>query len=150
VSVATVGAAIASVQSDITGLQNAYAHDELPGDLHSAMLPAFLNFPDAAEYTIITHGYVQEIREWRMQLYVQPVGRDQDPARAGAALESFFRRVFEEFLDSIQLESLSDVVCAMVLRDTGWSVLTWAGKDFVGAEFILQVTEKFTVTNYGS
>ena len=149
-SVTTVGAAIASVQSDITGLKNAYAHDELPGDLHTAMLPAFLNFPDAAEYTILSHGYVQEIREWRMQLFVQPLGRDHDPARAGAALEAFFRRVFEEFLDSIQLESLADVKCAMVLRDTGWVVLEWAGTKYIGTEFRLQVTEKFTVTNYGS
>jgi len=148
-TVATVGARIASVQEDIEDVKKAYAHDELPGDLHSALLPAFLNFPEAAEYTLISHGYVQEVREWRMQLYVAPLGRDQDPARMGATLEPFFRRVFLEFLDSIQLEQLADVKCVKVLRDTGWSVLEWGGKEYVGSEFTLEVIEKFTVDDYG-
>jgi len=148
-TVATVGAAIASVQEDITGVTKAFAHDELPGSIPTSHLPCFLNFPEAAEYTILSHGYVQEIREWRMQLYVMPKGRDTDAARQGGAVEPFFRRTYEEFLDSIQLESLSGVVCAMVTSDTGWSVLTWCGVPYVGIEFILQVIEKFTVSSYG-
>lgn len=148
-SVVTVGPAIAIVQERIEDVTTAYAHDELPGPLNTSALPAFLNFPEAAEYTILSHGYVQEIREWRMQLYVAPKGRDIDAARQGAAIEPFFRRTYEEFLDSIQLDGLADVVCAMVVRDTGWSVLTWCGVKYVGIEFVLEVTEKFTVSDYG-
>jgi len=149
-TVATVGPAIATVQEGITGVTAAYAHDELPGGLQSAQLPAFLNFPDAAEYTMLSHSYVQEIREWRMWLLVAPLGRDQDPGRMGGKIEPYFRRTYEAFLDSIQLEGLADIVCVMVLRDTGWSVLTWSGIEYIGIEFILQVTEKFTVTNYSA
>lgn len=148
-SVTTVGAAIASIQEDITGIKKAFAHDEIPASLSTSHLPAFLNFPGPAEYTIYSHGYVQEVREWRMQLYVEPFGRDPNPARAGSALEPFFRRVYEEFLDSIQLESLSGVKCAMLVRDSGWVVLSWAAVDYIGCEFTLEVTEKWTVTSYG-
>lgn len=148
-SVTTVGHAIAEVQRDIAGVKQAYAHDEIPAGLTTSKLPCFLNFPGEALYTYTSHSYVTEIREWRMQLYVQPISRDTDVARMGAALGPLFRRVFEEFLDSIQLESLSGVVCAMVERDTGWSVLNWGGVDYVGTEFILSVTEKWTVSNYG-
>jgi len=149
-SVTTVGARIASVQSDITGVTSAYAHDELPGALRTSELPAFLNFPGEADYTIISDSYVKEVRQWRMQLFVAPRGRDTDPARLGSTIEPFFRRVFLEFLDSIQLESLADVVCCKVLNDTGWIVLEWGGIEYVGIEFVLEVIEKFTVTNYSS
>lgn len=149
-SVSTVGAKLATIQEDITGLTKAYAHDELPGDLHTSELPAILNFPGPADYTIISHGFVQEIREWRMQLLVEPVARDVDPGRAGGTLEPFFRRVFEEFLDSLQLEALSNVVVAAISGDSGWSVIEWGGKEYIGAEFTLEVIEKWTVTDYGS
>lgn len=148
-SVATVGAALAEIQEAITGIQKAYAHDEIPPKLNTSDLPAILNFPMAAEYTIYSHSFVQVVREWQMQLYIAPFGRDPDPGRVGGELEPFFRRVYLEFLDNIQLNSLTDVKCAMLTRDTGWSVLAWGGVEYIGTEFIIEVNEKFVVTEFG-
>lgn len=149
-SVATVGAALAEVQEAITGIKKAFAHDEIPASLKTSDLPAFLNFPGNAEYTIYSHGYVQELREWQMQLYIAPFGRDPNPGRVASDLEPFFRRVHQEFLDNIQLNSLTDVKCAMLVSDTGWSVFPWGGVEYIGTEFIIEVNEKFTVTRFSS
>jgi len=149
VSVTTVGAAIASVQEGITGITTAYAHDELPGQLRTSELPAFLNFPGEATYAVMTGGgTVRETRQWRMQLYVTPIERDTDPGRQGAAVEPFFRRTFAEFLDSYLLESLGDLCNITLTGDTGWSVMEWGGSRYVGAEFTLEVVEVWEASDY--
>ena len=144
-SVETVATQLAVIERRISGVKQAFDLSELPDAMHDSYLPAFVNVPTTAEYSWPASLYAEEVRTWRLLLYVCPVERPVDVAKRMVLLAPWFRRVVLEFAKSLFLDDLSGISLSLVQADDGVDTLDYAGALFAGIEFRLSVRDTFTV-----
>ena len=137
-SITTIKAQIASIASDITGVQRAYA--QAPNSLPPADLPAVVVYTGPSQYTERGYEITGEVRAFKVRLYVLPA-QNGIPGEAEAACEPFFARFREAFPPGARLGRLGEVLQARLTGDQGVSVISLVGGSvYVGIEFNLEVT----------
>lgn len=141
-SVDTIKTRLAYIQKNrIAGVKRAFAQP--PTSLNRLDLPAFANFTGPAQHNWVILGSDtdQETRTYLMRLYVAAIQQGVAPGEAERLCEPFFPLVQTVFSARPGLEQLTGVQVAALLGDSGVTVLTLGGDQFVGIEFRLQVTE---------
>lgn len=151
-TIATVKTRLAAIQGTITGVKRTYA--EAPVSLPYSDLPCFVTFagPSVHNWAILGEGEDLEERTYFMRLYVRPVGQGLD-GEAEQACEPFFERVRDCFASHPGLGlgtktngPLAEVQRAWLQGDNGVGVLPYAGEQFIGIEWRLQVRQIVPVT----
>jgi hypothetical protein len=133
---------IAQLQETITGVR---AYTEAPSSLPDADLPIFLNFIVAATYAQTADTQGEETRTFLMRLYVTRKGQGID-GEAEAKVTEYFALVRDLFNAHPRLgngtagSALNFIRKAEYAGDSGVMVLPFAGEEFLGAEFRLNVT----------
>jgi hypothetical protein len=145
-SVATVKAQLATLQEQIAGVNRAYVQGPL--SLPATDLPAFVNYTSAAthEWRVLGAETDRETRQYLMRLYVC-TAQDGIEGEAERRCEPFFASVRNFFAAHLSLGQLRFVEIATLLGDSGVrGDLAYAGEQFIGIEFRLQVIEHVPVT----
>lgn len=144
-SVVTVKTRLATIQAAITGVKRAYA--QAPLSLPDSDLPCFVNFTGAATHESRVGGadVDAETRQYLMRLFIKKSGQGID-GEAERLCEPFFDLVRDTFMARPGLEQLNSVQLARLLGDSGVNALVYAGEQYIGIEFRLQVMELLRVT----
>lgn len=135
---------LAEIQSGIVGVRRAYVW--APQSLADTDLPAFCTFAGPATVNSTSETFVEETRTWLMRLYIKPVLQGID-GEAEKAVEPFLERVRDAFLSHPLLgKNIRDSVLPWIrktawLGDSGIQVLSYAGQNYLGSEFRLNVTK---------
>ncbi len=146
-SVANVKTRLAEIARDIEGVRRAEA--EPPRQLPAGDLPFFTAFtgPATFDWRSLGADYNQATRQYILRLYVKPKGAGID-GEVERLCQPFFERVLEAFARKPALglgviDTQLPGVDALLLSDSGVAVLPFAGDEFIGIEWRLQVTETF-------
>lgn len=145
----TTAARITTIVSGITGITSAWdVYDtDLPNLLRDTHLPACIIIPGGANYEVNANGYVDEIRDFRMLLYVTPVERPEDVQKKANLMAPFFRRFITTFADAQKLNDLLAIQEARFVTDSGHdNLLEMGGLLYAGIEFTLMVREEYQLT----
>lgn len=146
-SVATVKTRLAEIGKQIEGVRRAEA--EPPRQLPPGDLPFFTVFtgPATFDWRSLGADYDQATRQYILRLYVKPkaAGLDGEVERL---CQPFFERVRDAFarkpaLGLGAIDTQLPGVDALLLNDSGVAVLPYAGDEFIGIEWRLQVVETF-------
>lgn len=142
-TIATVAERLAAIQTDhVAGIVKAYDIDEIPNNLQTANLPAFINVPGEAVQAEYDGDTWSETRIWYMLLYIAPVERPVEVALRMAAAAVFLPLVRQVFSDRNGLESLQGVLSSRLTGDSGLATpLQYGGATYTGIEFRLEVRE---------
>lgn len=134
---------LAEIQRTVNGVKRVYEY--APQSLADSDLPAFCTFAGPASVTAIGEDFHEETRTWLMRLYVKPVLQGID-GEAEKAVEPFLESVRDTFLAHPLLgKGVKDSVLdwmkrAVWLGDSGVQILSFAGQNYLGVEFRLNVT----------
>lgn len=142
-SVETVKARLAQIQSGIAGIKRAFVQG--PNSLNVADMPLFMTMTGKAEYDWGGLGSDAglERRLYLMRLYVMPFGAGV-AGEAERAVEPFFQPVRDTFAARPSLGNLAGVQNATLVGDSGIIVLQYPqGTLYFGVEFRLMVEEYF-------
>ncbi len=140
---------LAEIQASVTGIKRAYVR--APQALADSDLPAFCTFAGAATLTALSDGLAEETRTWLMRLYVTPILSGID-GEAEKVVEEFLIQVRNVFLKHPQLgKGVKDAVLPFVektvwLGDNGIQILPYAGQNYLGIEFRLNIVTIASVT----
>ncbi len=137
-NVTAVKTRLAEIQRGIPGVRRAY--DAGPASLPDTDLPIFINFTGAQnlESAAGAGDEIFESRDFVMRLYVQSVQSGLD-GQAESKAEAFIEPVHNEFDREQLLAAVPFIRDAVIVSDTGVSVLTYAGVQYLGTEFRLRV-----------
>ena len=144
-SVATVKAQLAVLQAQITDVKRAFAQGPL--SLPLTDVPLFCNYTGAAthDWRILGAERDRETRLYLMRLYVC-TAQDGIGGEAERRCEPFFPLVRDYFAARPSLGRLNGVEVATLLGDSGvMNPMLYAGEQFIGIEFRLQVVEHVNV-----
>jgi hypothetical protein len=132
--VKAIKAQVAQVQAGIAGVKTTFA--TAPAKLNKMDLPAFVNFTGEASYRAAGYGRPGVRRTFLMRLYVAPIAHGL-PGEVESLVEPFFERVMTAFAAAPALgESL-----ATLTGDGGVAVFEYAGGEYLGVEFRLEVED---------
>lgn len=140
---------LVDIQKTVSGVKRAYVW--APQSLADSDLPAFCTFAGPAMITPISETLVEETRTWLMRLYVKPVLQGID-GEAEKAVEPYLTSVRNVFLSHPLLgkgtkdSTLNWLEKAVWLGDSGIQVLSFAGQNYLGIEFRLNLTVIVSVT----
>lgn len=143
-SVGTVKTRLATLQALVAGVGRAYV--SAPNSLPPGDLPAFVNFTAGAQYDLIVGGATTntETRQYLMRLYVAPVAAGL-PGEVEGRCDALFTAVRDYFTARPSLGGLTGVQNAVLTGDGGVQVFPYAGVDYIGIEFKLNVTEYINI-----
>lgn len=146
-SIVSVRARLATLQSSIPGINKAY--EQLPkGVINSLDLPLFMTFVRDSNNDLSSYGSdtVRISRTYLMWLLVKPFAEGED-GEGEALVEPYIQTVLEFFLSRPTLGNLLGVSGSTIVSDTGPKRMVWPGTPsnpigvYWGAEFRLDVTE---------
>lgn len=143
---------LAEIQRSVPGVKRAYAF--APQLLPESDLPLFCTFTGPATVVPIGETLIEETRTWFMRLYVKPVQAGYD-GEAEKAVDEFLLSVRDAFLSHPLLgngtkdSTLPFVERAAWLGDSGVQVLPYAGQNYLGAEFRLNIVSIVPVSIAG-
>ena len=148
-SITTVIDAIASIQRNITGVENAYGLSEIPSSLSSTMCPACITIPGEAAFEFYDADMMRSTRTYIMELYITPAASPLAFAKKITLAEPFPARFAAAFLARRTLEGLGWIEDAQYLRDGGVTTLSYLGSEasFVAIQCFIEVTELARITN---
>lgn len=133
---------LAEIQRSVPGVRRAYAF--APQSLPESDLPLFCTFSGSATVTPLGETLLEETRTWLMRLYVKPVQAGYD-GEAEKAVDEYLLSVRDAFLSHPLLgngtkdSALPFVEKAVWLGDSGIQVLPYAGQNYLGAEFRVNI-----------
>lgn len=134
---------LAEIQQTITGVKRVYVW--APQALADSDLPSFCTFVGPAGTTPLGETLIEETRAWMMRLYVKPIQQGID-GEAEKAVDGFLTSVRDVFLahpllgSGVKDSALPFVEKAVWQGDGGVQVLAYAGQNYVGVEFRLNLT----------
>lgn len=143
---------LAEIQRGVTGVKRAYAF--APQSLPESDLPLFCTFTGPATIAPLGETLIEETRAWLMRLYVKPVQAGYD-GEAEKAVDEFLLSVRAAFLSHPLLgngtkdSALSFVERAVWMGDSGIQVLPYAGQNYLGVEFRLNIVSIVPVSIAG-
>ncbi len=133
---------LAEIQAAVSGVKRAYTR--APQALADSDLPAFCTFAGGSVINPISETLIEETRTWLMRLYVKPILSGID-GEAEKAAEEFLIQVRNTFLSHPQLgKGTKDAVLSFVekvvwLGDNGIQILPYAGQNYLGVEFRVNI-----------
>ena len=136
VTITEVKAAIVDVLDTIDGLErNEY---RVPRSITRADLPLGLVLTGPATYDAVGTGTDVDLptRTYRIRIYVAQIAQGAD-GEIEALVEPFFVSVPAAFRVDPRLDHT--VLRATILRDSGVKTLPFAGQEYIGTEFDLEV-----------
>jgi hypothetical protein len=135
--------ALQTLNAAITGI--ASAPTAMPGALNTASLPIVLVFPQQGEWLFEAVGMGTLKRTYAVRVYVEPVGQGQGVDEAFQACLSLLDRFGDKYQATISLTVSGDTTCYVSnITDSGIDGrLLFAGIEYHGFEFKIQVTEKW-------
>lgn len=140
---------LATIQRSISGIRRAYIF--APQSIPDSDLPLFCTFTGSASCAPLSETLFEETRIWIMRLYVKPMQAGYD-GEAEKAVDEFLVSVRDTFLshpllgNGVEDSTLPFVKKAVWLGDNGIQVLSYAGQNYLGAEFRLNITTIVPVT----
>lgn len=143
---------LAEIQRSVLGVKRAYAY--APQSLPESDLPLFCTFTGPATIAPLGETLIEETRTWFMRLYVKPVQAGYD-GEAEKAVDEFLLSVRDAFLfhpllgNGTKDSALPFVERAVWLGDSGIQVLPYAGQNYLGAEFRLNIVSIVPVSIAG-
>lgn len=141
--VSTVKSRLATIALAVSGVKRAYAN--APQSLPDSDLPILVVFTGAATYTPLGETLAEETRTYLLRLYVAPVQAGYD-GEAESRVEPFLTSARAKYLSHPLLgNGAKDSALPFVTRaawggDGGVMVLPYAGQNYIGAEFRVNVT----------
>ena len=129
-----------TIEASITGITRAY--DEAPESIGSVDLPAVLNIPGEGSLATEASGWGRTDHTIHIQVLVTP--RTDLPSDE-AKVRPFVNRFRDAFAHAEKLNDLSTVAHAE-LTAYRYGVFAYAGQEYLGVEFTLEVTEKEAIT----
>lgn len=147
-SIATVTERCAEIQLEIDGIKKAFSFEETPNDLVDVQIPAFTNFPMAAEYDSESAGthHAYETTTYQMMLWIEPMQRPPDAARKAKFFAQYAPLVRDAFLARPGLGGLTGVRQARLTMINQPQVTPYAGTDYMAMTATLRVVEQVQVT----
>lgn len=147
-SITTVTDRLASIQTNIAGVTNAYGLSEIPGSLSSGMCPACINVPGPATFEFFGSDMVRSKRTYIMELYITPAQTAVDFAHKMELAEAFPARFATAFNARRTLESLAGVEDARYIHDGGITTMSYFDVGaWVAIQCFIEVTELEAVTH---
>lgn len=143
---------LAEIQRSVPGVKRAYAF--APQLLPESDLPLFCTFTGPATVAPLGETLIEETRTWLMRLYVKPVQAGYD-GEAEKAVDEFLLSVRDAFLSHPLLgNGMKDSALPFVERaiwqgDSGIQILPYAGQNYLGAEFRLNIVSIVPVSIAG-
>ena len=144
---------LTEIQAAITGVKKAFI--DSPPSLAEADLPLFLNFtgPATTDYAMYGDGEALQTRDYLMRMYVTPVQAGES-GEAEKAVEALIPAIYGAFFARPGLSGtamghtapLAGIREATIISDTGVSVFTFAGAQYLGTEFKIRVNEEISFT----
>ena len=148
-----------AMEENITGVEKAFAFDETPDNLATAILPAFTNLPGEAQHLTAAEaemalgvGVATEIRSYDAWLWYKPIQRPPDALRHASGLQTLHAAAKAYFLARPQLEGLQYVLKAQLVSDTGPIVTEYvsgSGKFYSACGFTIEVAYINKITYAG-
>lgn len=141
--VSTVKTRLADIGLTISGVKRAYAN--APQSLPDSDLPILAIFTGSATLAPLGQTLAEEIRTYLLRLYVAPVQAGYD-GEAEKKVEPFLTGARAVYLSHPLLgNGAKDSTLPFVTRvawggDGGVMVLSYAGQNYIGAEFRVNVT----------
>ena len=144
-NISTIKTELAKIQRAITGVKRAYENG--PRGLPGTDLPLFVNFvgPGSRANPFGQGDTDHETRDFLMRLYVCPAQNGLD-GEAEKEVETYLPLVYAAFDLKDLLISVTFVRFAVISGDSGISVLSYAGENYLGCEFRLTVSAFRAVT----
>ena len=122
-SIDAVTTQLKALEASITGIAKAFAFDETPNALTTAILPCFTNIPGPANYVDVSQqfgaGVGAEVREYEAWCWYAPVQSPPDILRHAAGLQTLIEAIKVYFLARPQLGGLRYCLRARLVSDTG-------------------------------
>ena len=137
-SVLTTLAALQAAHLTITGI--ASAPTAMPAALNTATLPIALTFPSAAEWNEQAIGLKRQFREYIIRVYVNPAAQGEGVDEGFQECLPIIQAFGEYYLGHLTLTDAVDHIGD--IRDEGIGILPFAGVDYRGFTFHVNVTEK--------
>jgi hypothetical protein len=143
---------LAEIQRSVPGVKRAYAF--APQSLPESDLPLFCTFTGPATIVPLGETLIEETRTWLMRLYVKPVQAGYD-GEAEKAVDEFLLSTRDAFLShpllgsGVKDSTLPFVKKSVWLGDGGIQILPFAGAQYLGAEFRLNIVSIVPVTIAG-
>lgn len=131
-------AALQTKHLTISGVTS--APTAMPASLNSVALPCVLVFPGEAEWTQVSIGTRYKPRKYIIRLFVKPVAQGQGIDEGYQLTLPFFDSFATAYLNDLTLTGA--VGHLDNIKDGGAAVLTFAGTEYHGIEFTMDVHEK--------
>ena len=148
-----------AMEESIAGVTKAFAFDETPDSLASAILPAFNNLPGAGEYLTAAQaemafgvGMATEVRQYEATIWYKPIQAPPDALRHAAGLQTLHDAAKIYFMARPQLEGQRYVLSARLVSDTGPMVteyVTGSGNAYSACGFTIEVAYTTRITYAG-
>jgi len=145
-SIDAITTQLAALEEGITGVTKAFAFDETPNALETAILPCMTNVPGEAEYTDAAEQFgaavMVETREYEAWLWYAPVQRPPDALRQAGGIQTLIEAVKAYFLARPTLGGLRYCWRARLVGDSGPVVSAYASGateySAVGFRFVIE------------
>src|SRR5512139_521591 len=144
-TIATVLAAIQTVNAGITGITS--APTAIPGKLNTADLPIMLVFVGPGRPERVS-DFSLHFRTWHIRCYVKPISQDIKPDAGYSDAYTLLQRVIEEYLNDItfggavQHAGTGARFEPPTMEDNGIQTLEYAGTLYHGFEIVITTKEQ--------
>lgn len=142
-TIAATYSQIVSLVAGTSGIE--FAPEELPMSLSEADLPCALCLVGPATWNEHASGLYRQVREYRVNVYVRPVGEGVVPDEGYKACLTPLYNVGRTFVEDMTLGGTVDHLGSgdrSEFRDGGVAVLEYAGRAYHGFTVTFEVTEK--------
>ena len=122
------------------------AFENVPYTVSAADMPLFVNYVGPLTSSVVISSdhlgrTFNETRTYNMVLYHSPYGAGVEGEKMGL-LTPYFKLVYDLFGKYPHLQNLGGIIDAKLANDTGATVVPFAGQNYYGVRFALQVTSK--------
>ncbi len=144
-----VMAQLATIEAEITDPVSGLAvrsYENVPYTISAADMPLFVNYVGELNNNALTGSdergrEFNETRAYYLNLYHSPYGSGIEGEKMGL-LTPYFSMVYTLFGKYPHLKQLPGALDAKIVGDSGMKVLTFAGQQYYGIRFTLQVISK--------
>ena len=122
------------------------AYENIPYTIASADMPLFVNFVGNLSQSVVAGSDDQardfnDTRNFVLTLYHSPYASGVEGEKMGL-LTPYFPLVYNKFGSYPHLKMLGGILDAKLIGDSGMTVVTFAGNQYFGVKFTLQVISK--------
>ena len=136
---------IKTINSGITGITRAYDHTDVPESLSTGDLPAAIPYPDTGDIFYSAGQLARFDHRILIRVYVAPTGQANLAQNLSACLP-FVQRFRDTYAQAMKLNELAGIEQAKLTSYRVGVLPDYAGVEYVGVEFVLEVAEEEAIT----